>query len=878
LSVGFDKARYIQLGERDNELSDLTDPGWPLKAPASGGQWTAHGETGDLRRIIEAPTDSDDWKSTVPTLREQVLRFPSAPIHGLHRLSQEHLNMGPVESFHTLRVLSHPTRRRKVSRIFLLHNGLNETQKMGLYYRLAFFLIEEDPDTVCILHPFPGHLTRCASLGLTETPLDHYLWDGLHLFRQFLRYMIETRWLLSAIVRYSTYRCVSGSGLLGESDEIDGSRLCAESLAGAVKDEWTALFEASQRAIKKQGGGSPEMPEKAPETEAFQQAVESLRGALRLDRYEPRDGSSYEEESEPELHVIGYSLGGFTAQSVFMSWAFLVSSCSTLLSGGALRELSPTAFADPQEWQTVLHSLRYELDDAMLDWRFTPPSQKDARVAGIDPNLFLFLKRTFYEVFQQEYKGSFQTRLVAFRQRMLFVVGGNDPIVRPQSVLDAGPPDGINLIAIGGLGHFLENSPSGQVEKEQRSFWLPELGRTIGNLADKAAAKHRSALAETWLNDENLVPEPKAEVEEADENDGKKHEEEPAREKADGAATGDGEKADVARADRLTIAERLAVAKDGTLPSRIFQRSLDDLLARVGEPPSRGLLFILKNEAPTFLLDDRALQQHAAALYHEDVGIVNHVLEVRSRRPLITEARNRICVVLPWNLETVTREIDAGLQHPSQSESSGEQTAEALDSKRTWLDLYGSCMEWTSEPYADSIRVFDGRDGVDEAHGARPEIGELSATARAWLRIKAPKEPVKPALPDCWVWMSNEFLGYRETETPSIDLARQRLCEKVPELLDLGESGEKKEAAETAIAEHMRNDYLRMVTISRARYNPRFRGRIIVEPRPAQELLLRVALCIAASAPFQTYDFASVSPRRRSRSAKDPARGERLAR
>jgi hypothetical protein len=41
------------------------------------------------------------------------------------------------------------------------------------------------------------------------------------------------------------------------------------------------------------------------------------------------------------------------------------------------------------------------------------------------------------------------------------------------------------------------------------------------------------------------------------------------------------------------------------------------------------------------------------------------------------------------------------------------------------------------------------------------------------------------------------------------------------------------------------------VTISRARYNPRFRGRIIAEPRQAQELLLRTALCIVDSVPFK---------------------------
>jgi hypothetical protein len=861
LSIDFDTARSIRLGEWDAEDVDqaLAESEWPAEGTPRDG-WRASYGNGFYSRIVEQPEDfRDNWEGEVETLREQVLRFPSAPIHGLHRLSQEHVNMGPVESFHTFRVLSHPDRKGKVKRIFLLHNGLNETQKMGLYYRLAFFLIDQDKDTVCVLRPFPGHLTRGASIGLAETPLDHYLWDGLHLFRQFLRYMIETRWLLSSIVRYSTYRCVSGSGLLGELPQVEGSRLDPKILGDAIAAEWAALYEASGRTIGKQGGGSPQMPEEIPDEDAFKEAVTSLRSALRLDQYKAVDGSSYEEDSEPELHVIGYSLGGFAAQSVFMSWPFLISSCSTLLSGGALRELSPTAFADPEEWQTVLHSLRYELDDAMLDWRFTPPSKKDPRVAGIDPNLFLFLKRTFYEVFEQEYRGSFQTRLVAFRQRMLFVVGGNDPIVRPQSVLDAGPPDGINLIAIGGLGHFLESSPKGQPEKEQRLFWLPEIGRTIGKLADKAGRQHRAALSETWLDEDHLVPE-QEEAKDPSQEQAEENEPEGPEGSGDAAAT----------VKRLSIAERLAVAKNGSLPSRIFQRSLDDLLSRVvqgeddDEQPSNGLLFILKNEAPTFLLDRRALQQHAAALYHEDVGIVKHVHEVRSRIPAITAARDRICVVLPWNIETVTRYIDAGLQHPSQSESSGEQMVEVPNSRQTWENLKGICMDWTDGGYEDAIRIFDGRNGVDQAPGVREEIRKLSAAARTFLGIDNPDVPIKPALPDCWVWMSNDFLGLAKREIPSIN-DRWRLCEMIPKLLDRGEEGEKSKIVETNIAEHLRRDDLRMVTISRSRYNPRYRGRIIVEPRPAQEMLLRLALCIAASTPFRGYDFEAVKPRRRAR-------------
>lgn len=821
MGILLNDARMIRVEERDPELELALDE-WP-RGIVSPPSWTAQPSAGLLRRRIEAdPKDEYAARKFATELKERVLRFPSAPIHGLHRLSQDHVNMGPVEAFHSYRLLSHPESSGKVSRIFLLHNGLNEIGKVGLYYQLASFLINQDKNTVCILRPFPGHLTRGALPGLSETPLDHYLWDGLHLFRQFLRYMIETRWMLSAIVRCSYYHCVSGSGLLGQSKDAGRSRLQPNRLARKMSAEWKHLYEASKEAIDHQATHLPCLTSKPP-VKTFEQAIISLQKALGLGEYPQSNGASFDPNLDPELHVIGYSLGGFAAQSVFMSWPFLISSCSTLLSGGAMRELAPTAFADPEEWQTVLHSLRYELDDAMMDWRFQ--QMEENRVAGIDPYLFRFLKRTFYEVFQQEYRGSFQTRLVSFRQRMLFIVGGNDPIVRPQSVLDSSPPDGINLLSIGGLGHFLEGRPQTQSEKEQRLFWMPEIGRTIGCLASEAAVKHNKDLANTWLNEEDLLPE---------------------------SYTPEDDKE--RRYGRLSVAERLAVERDGTLPSLLFQRSLDDLLARVcsdeeSEDEGEGLLFILKNEPPTFLLDERTLQQHASALYHEDVGIVDHIYDVRLRRPKLEAARPRVCVVLPWNVETVIREIDAGLQHPSQSESSGEQM-DGVRTNKTWPKLQAQCKKWTLG-YENSIRVFDGNNGVDGVEGAPQEIANLTAAARRRLEIADEKRPIKPALPDCWVWMSNEFLGQAKKNTPSIDDSRRLLCKEVPKFVGMDSA---------PIAEGLRKDDLRMVTVSRARYNPRFRGRIIAEPRQAQELLLQVALCIAVSTPFGTYDFKKVSP------------------
>ncbi|HEX5376144.1 MAG TPA: hypothetical protein VFW48_08290 [Solirubrobacterales bacterium] len=840
MGISFKDAREIGLGERDTE-QELGGDAWP-HAKIALSSWGPEPGLGLLEREIE---NGKGEAALAMPLRERVLRFPSAPIHGLHRLGQDQVNMGPVESFHTLRLISHPKATRKMpSRIFLMHNGLNEVRKVGLYYEIASHLIKQDKNTVCLLRPFPGHLTRCPYSGLSETPLDHYLWDGLHLFRQFLRYMIETRWLLSSIVRYPTYRCVSGSGLLVERDETKGSRLDARCLTEAMMGEWENLYGASLSAIEERRNGSPEMCE-PPNEVAFEQAIKSLRGALGLRRH--YDSEDFRVDAEPELHAIGYSLGGFTAQSVFMSWPFLFSSCSTLLSGGAMRELAPTAFADPEEWQSVLHSLRYELDDAMMDWRFqqiddqVPEDENDSSRAGaegefeargwgagIDPYLFLYLKRTFYEVFEQEYRGSFQSRLVAFRQRMLFVVGGNDPIVPPQSVLDSGPPDGINMLAIGGLGHFLADRPHDTLETEQREFWIPEIARTIGLLANAAAKKHRQDLAKIWLGRDKLVRQPnKAQLEER--------------------------MGEMKQNGGLTVPERLEVEQGGTLPSKLFQRSLDDLLSRATRT-KQGVLFILRNEAPTFLLGDNALQQHASALFHDEISIVDYVENVRTRRALARdeETRERIYMILPGNVEAIIRGIDAGLQHPSQSESSGEQSDRPRDADRLWDELKEQCWQWTDEPFGETVRVFKGLEGDRDSAATPKELAGLSGLAREWLGLDK-SSPVKLSLPDCWIWISNQFMGMHGKNMATFDVSQRLLYPALKDYLYRGGNRKMREEAERNIATSLKMDQLRIVGVSRARFNPRFRGRIVAEPRQAQELLLRAMLCVAASIPYRKF-------------------------
>jgi hypothetical protein len=815
VAVPCKRAEYIAVEERDRRV-EVNAPEWPQHAPRG---WLAEG--GTLRRQIEM-----EHRSSAPTfLTETMVRFPSAPIHGMHRLHERHRSQEGSENFHTMRILRSSdagASDQKIDRIFLMHCGLNELRKMGLYYRLASRLINEGgaEGTACIIRPFPGHLTRFPYQAFAETPLDNYLWDGSHLFRQFLRFMIETQWLLSAIVRRSSFRCASGANLLAEAETPTGSRIEDSILTGAIFEDWERLRSASvlsadeearrsRQTARAEISGGLSKAELGP-------AITALRSALSLDRFEPRGAEldATHKSSEPKLHVIGYSLGGFMAQSVFMSWPFLINSCSTLLAGGALRELAPTGFTDPEEWQTVLHSLRYELDDRLMDPGL---GVDDEHVAGIDRDLFTYFKRTFYEVFQQDYRGSIQTRYEAFRDRMLFVVGGDDPVVRPQSVLQSGPKGGLNLLEIGGLRHSIDEEEDGDpTSRQRRSFWMPEMAALIHRFAKNAGEEQDDERACTWFDADLAYPLL-------------------SREQWNNHYFATTKKRKVEDELRpLTPAEAVAIGPEGELSAEIFERSIEDLLYRTSTPKG-GVLFVLRNEVPTLMLPPAAVREAAASLYHDDLRIARYCLGIAARRKEFEDGIPRNCLVLPWNVGSVMAHIDERRAYPSQAESAGGQVATRPTGETIWKESLAALRRLSAkEAKRSSVRFYDGRlEG--EVNGE--EHQELLKHAQELNR-----EPFvsPPSLPDCWLWLSHDHAATNIMGKFNINRGIRGLISFAAAV----------GASDNMTSEAVMADELRIIDVSRARYNPRYRGRLLLEGRTARRRLLHVAACLALSQPI----------------------------
>lgn len=839
----YDEARKIRAGERDHALQlDTVD--WPGEASPEGWLRAPGHFYRNIRNCLENGSDrqvsAKGGQLAVP-LRESVLRFPSAPIRGVQRLHEYHAMPLEAENLHTFRILTSCTPPAKIGRIFLFHNGLNELDRLGLYYQLASEVIashasdpkaEEEGGVACILRPFPGHLTRAPFAKFAEEPLHRYLWDGSYLFSQFLRYMIETQWFLSTIVKRSRYRSPSGAELLKEGEEPKGSRLEAEVLAPEVMSKWGDLRGASDRAVEtaKASQSKVQRLKPAPPDPVFRGAIDSVRNVLKLTEWDDlggvldRDGHG----EEPSLHVVGYSLGGFTAQSVFMSWPFVVSSCATLLSGGALRELSPTAFAHREEWQTVLHSLRYELDEGMLNDRFEATPEM---VAGLDRELFHYMQRTFYEVFQQEYRGSYESRVESFRQRMLFVVGGNDPIVRPDSVLDSAPSGGMNLLEIGGLGHFLGNSPKGDEETQQREFWLPEVGGLMGRFSIEAAARHSDERADNWLNSALEVPTGSV-------GPGQSGVEQP---EGGEEAVGEDDR-ESTTVKLMSDRERLELSGDGALASAQFSACLSDLLARQRpETEGGGHLFVLRNEIPTLLLPQRAVQRRARALYHDDRRIVKYCREVKDRAKTFDEME-RTSIVLPWNAHDLMRHLDPSHRFPSQAETAVGQIANEITVDEVWPACEAT-LEKLHEKKNGAVRIFDGRDPLN----VRSDMGERAVELIQAMQKSSEPFLSVPSLPDCWLWVTPGFLGLGEKAEPSVKEEREALIACALKYSDNVEG----------LTEELRMDNARVIAVSRARYNPRFRGKLVLSARAFQQTLIHVALCLAASFEYPDFELES---------------------
>ncbi len=856
-------ASPIHLRERDYFL-ELDQARWPpppdtLKLPVGEGEGVAAREQDQTRagaqsRWIAAPwqrkpEDPAAWGCLWRRLRksfagsgketglyESVIRFPSAPLSGIQqkpdfqfRLDQRHQ--------HTFRLLTAGSPgTARIERIFLFLNGMNEIDYFDFYYDLAALLIDGNHHIACIVYPYPGHLSRYPMVGrYAEKPLQRFIMDPSDLFRQYLRFMIEMQWLLSVLVPVSYYPVAPGLPLLAEDREgqPSGGRCKAGLLSKAIVNEWQGINECSRRVIE---GSKVAKDLKSRRNQGTEVSVEHVRHSVetirRLIYWQPSVNRLAEIEPPgpmppPTIHIVGYSLGAYLAQSAFFTWPFAISSCTSLCAGAALHELRPVKIAHEEEWRAITHGLKYEIDSGLLERRIRlenaeVPGRRS--VCGIRASYFSSHFRIFTDVFLQDPHGSYRPRVSEFVPRLLFVVGGNDPIVSTKSVLDASPPEGINLMEIANLSHFIAVAGG-----EWPLFWLPTVAGVVASLAEHSEGLlARSVLSNLW-NPETMGP---------------------------------------ATRWRSGKEARRSRARE---PEPLDSGRLRKLLAELVEPlrgrQRAGHLFILRNQVPFTLMGERLLHKRGSTPHYEDFEIRRFWEELKERGDSMAIHRKRITIVVPGRLNEWFRAQPSIL------------SAKSLPLARELQDRKSLGAIWK-----EFLNRWGGTGALYRFHPGDPtDPGQIVGTRFKLERLvrkdtsTPSNHPVVNCLPDVWMGLSASAVrgigGGAVREDIHANFQRW-----VRDLYAEHSDQPERRPREKQFRDWLEKGTLKIIRVSAAQANPRYLGERIWDPETAIDLVVHSALALARSERCaKRGDFRKGwPPRQRAAGRRQPARGRKV--
>lgn len=447
-------------------------------------------------------------------LEEHVLLWPSAPIYELGAPRGHAIPDERHSTWHTFRLLKRPG-VEEIDRVYLFFNGLNEWRTFQTYYRLAdlLFLNEErrrrrkeshlqGATSACIIRPFPGHLTRHPfSSNFFKLPMAHYLEDAAELYRQFLRYMVETQWLLSAVVPFNDVPLKTGLDLLARN-----ARSEPRNVAKAIALAWRTLENADKVAGGQRNDGQPNHQLDPPDCNLLIEQVERLRKLvswkMARDGWPESDSIATRSFRPLSFHAVGYSMGGFVAQATMFTWPQVFATCTMLASGGSLSDVQ-ASFVHEDEWIHVLDRLLPDLENPaivhQIPVEFDHDNSQEAptTIYGLPRGYYSAFRRAFDQIFLQRSmrRREYRDWLDEFHERLLFILGGRDPVVKVSSVVESAPPSGLNTIEIAGLKHELHD----RRHRDWQKFWFPRVvARTIEDFVRRREKGHYHRLKERW--------------------------------------------------------------------------------------------------------------------------------------------------------------------------------------------------------------------------------------------------------------------------------------------------------------------------------------------------------------------------------------------
>jgi tRNA A-37 threonylcarbamoyl transferase component Bud32 len=469
-----------------------------------------------------------------------------------------------------------------------------------------------------------------------------------------------------------------------------------------------------------------------------------------------------------------------------------------------------------EEWRAITHGLQYDIESGMLEGRIAADDPSNpSSICGIPVSTFTSHFQTFTDIFLQDPYGTYRHRVSEFAPRLFFVVGGNDPIVPTRSVLDTSPPDGINMIEIAKLSHFIATERG-----EWPDFWLPTITNIISSLSDHSEHLLWTTTLNNLWNDEPFYA---AESHLLNLKNLREH---------------------TAKFRRHANSVRL---DPEPLNSEEIQRTilrfvklLENREEGEREERGKGFLLVLRNQIPVTLMGRKVLHRRGAVPHYDDLEIQKYWAHLQEQRLGMREAADRVTIVIPAHLNDwfVERIPTLSFKHlPIVQEFPDHQSQQA----EIWKEFLE---DWEA---TGALYRFDAQTAMVSGEGFQLEklIRDDTATPSDFW--------IMNCLPDTWISLSaaavKDFAGGEPERDEILNALRKRMLriytayrKKGKEALTVEE-----EKARADLYRLLEKDDLQILRISAAQSSPRYLGERVRDRSVAIDVLMHAALALARS-------------------------------
>ena len=242
-------------------------------------------------------------------------------------------------------------------------------------------------------------------------------------------------------------------------------------------------------------------------------------------------------------------------------------------------------------------------------------------------------------------------------------------------------------------------------------------------------------------------------------------------------------------------------------------------------------------------MPDEYVLWNGQAMHHQDSAIRSYLDGVRARRALIDANVDSMTFVIPRSAKAIFLNQDPRHGYPSQAETPLGTLPLHLERSSLW-DSTELGLAHLHSRNENALRLFTAgstreRGVLDRSPGNEELRDRMIERAAENVKAGPTDKLFATALPDGWMLLQHpdrdEYLDF----TRAVDL-----------LFDLTAGWERNRKG-TELHRALDRGRVRIVSCSRSRLNPRYRGRVVIEYRRAVNFMMQAALCLAMSQPYE---------------------------